>query len=58
MHTYVQGVPDCLCEDAADHAPCLECGGSSGASIHVGDNFVETISLEASDTASGSEMAF
>lgn len=33
-HEYVTGDPNCDHKDAADHAPCTECGSSKDAFVH------------------------
>jgi hypothetical protein len=57
MHDYVKGVADCMCEDAEEHAPCLECGGSPGSYEHVGDFGVTQVYVESDDAGASDEAS-
>lgn len=56
-HDYVQGTPTCSCADAADHAPCAECGSAKDSFIHTEEGRVSgaMLTVIAADTGSGAE---
>lgn len=50
-HEYVAGTPDCDHDDAADHAPCKECGSAKDAFIHSDEAIESGATLTVTEVA-------
>lgn len=56
-HAYVAGSPNCGCEDAAEHAPCVECAAGRDSYIHSEEGALSgaMLTVVTADTGIGAE---